>query len=527
MASEAVGSGSIPLGTTMRDAAQPHLKFSGCAAKDLRTISVNERSFHLYEFLCLVLRTKSVSERVITIAKSNRSSRSSKNGLLNVERSSNNRALYMKPSARNILFAILCLSVLAPSAPTAHAKPAKVSLAKSKTGKPPTAASLIGDMQKSLAHIVKNSKGKISSKSATTRPYWSSLQSISAGLGDMSAGVTAKDKRMLTGLNTLARTTPELTASWGVLEKKYPNPAVSQGMKAFFNSYNLYTKNYGPAAARRAKGGTISTVEKAKLNEFRAAAGGKRAQLQSLRASAKPDSQPLRMIADLIYLLDALDRLTGDDLNIYCDYIYYYDEFNSYAYGYGSIIEVWYPEFYVSWSPFGQQSYEWTTSFYTESETYYSSWDYTSIEITDYDSYYEEVSLVTEQVSVEDIEMSESYTESYSEEVATEVTVEETSLVNENVEVSEDASGTFSDPYADQNDDESGAEDETTEDPATEETDEEPSPAEDDSSADDSSADDSSADDSADEASAEEESTEDYGAEDDSGGNDGGGDSEE
>jgi hypothetical protein len=357
----------------------------------------------------------------------------------------------MKLNFRNAVLLSVGVGYLLTHAPHAFAKPPKaapskqkVTTSKKKKKAPPapTPISLVADMRKSVAFMAKSSKGGISTKSKTARPYWAALKSCNEAVDQIEVGIRSKDDRMLKGLNSMGRSLSQLSTSWGVLRKSHDNLEVGRGLIALSNSYNVYNSNYGPVAARKRLGGRVSEQELSRLNKCRGDTRQFRSQLVAMKSRSSTGSQVLRFVADLLYLCDQLDRFSGNDLDAYCGYCDQFDRLQYSMYGYGNVVQAWYPTYANQWNTVSTSYTSISTSFTYQSWSSYESWDYSSQSARNCDGYYETTAAVSD-ISSEDIKSYSSYTRDYSEEAAVEVSSEEMTAINAEVSLDEEESGTF------------------------------------------------------------------------------------
>mgnify|MGYP000093586468 FL=1 len=365
----------------------------------------------------------------------------------------------MKYPLRNLLMLSVGISLMLAHVPLAHAQKTTTpptAKAKGKAGPKLTSASLVIDMKKSIAFITKSAKGKISTKSKNARPFWSAVKDCNAAIAQIEKGQKAKNVTMLKGLNALGESVPQLSASWGILRGSHKGLQVGRGVIALTASYDSYVKNFGPSAARKKKGGNLTAKETARLNESKAAVAKHKAKIAQLKSKAKPKSNELRLANDLILLVAQLDRIAGGGLADYCDYLYYYDRLSYCTRGYGDIIEVWYPSYYLEWSSYETDLSASWSAYSEESYSYYEGWDYSSVSVSESSSYYESTSSVS-SITTEEISSTEEYSEEYSEVTATEESSEESSEITEEIEASEESSDeTFADSVGDGDDDADG-----------------------------------------------------------------------
>jgi len=357
----------------------------------------------------------------------------------------------MKLNFRNVVLLSVGAGYLLMHAPHTFAKPPKAAPSKQKVTTPkkkkkapaaPTPTTLVADMRKSVAFKAKSSKSGISTKSKTARPYWAALKSCNEAVDQIEVGIRSKDDRMLKGLNSMGRSLSQLSTSWGVLRKSHDNLEVGRGLIALSNSYNVYNSNYGPVAARKRQGGRVSEQELSRLNKCRGDTRQFRSQLVAMKSKSSTGSQVLRFVADLLYLCDQLDRFSGNDLDAYCGYCDQFDRLQYSMYGYGNVVQAWYPTYATQWNTVSTSYTSISTSFTYQSWSSYESWDYSSQSARNCDGYYEATAAVSD-ISSEDIKSYSSYTRDYSEESAVEVSSEETTAINAEVSLDAEESGTF------------------------------------------------------------------------------------
>jgi hypothetical protein len=378
----------------------------------------------------------------------------------------------MKPTLlRNVLLATAGASCLLAHAPYASAEAEKKEAeVKHKQGAAPTAASLVGDMQKAVAFIAKSAKDKISTKSKQASPFWSALKDSSKAIDELEAGVKAKDAKMLTGLDGLGMSLQQLSASWGVLADSHKGLEVEQGVVALSKAYDTYLFHFGPAVARTKMGGEITAEETTQLANGRAEVAKLHPQLVALGAKAKPKSYQERLAKDLVKLCDEMDKISGDDLKTYLKYLYQFNRLKYTVAAYNNLADAWYPEYAREWKKTAPaaKSVSSEGGYAKTATAYYKDWDYTSESVKHYGNYYDCTEEVSSSITTEEETTLETYTESYSEESATEESTEESSEINEEVSVDEsDDSGTLAEDMESGGDDDSATDDGDSDDDGT------------------------------------------------------------
>lgn len=364
----------------------------------------------------------------------------------------------MKKQFRHTLMLALSASCLLTLAPHAHAeaKEAAAPKHKRKEGAPPTAATLVTDMRKSVAFIAKSAKEKISQKSKEAVPFWSALRDSSKALDQLEAGVKADDENALKGLDALGLSLHQLAASWGVLRSSDEGSQVGRGVIALSKAYEVFLFHFGPSVARKHMGGEVTAEEKTQLAAARAEVASLKAQFTSVDAKIKPKTYQKRFIHDTLALCKEIEGIEGDALKDYCAYIFQYNRLMYTAQAYNMLIDIWYPDTAkeLDAATGHKASKKPTLAFEKASSGYYKGWKYASVPVTHYGDYYE-VTYCVSTITVTEETTLESYTESYSEVIATEESSEETSSLSVESTFEEDESS-FADEVADGTDDEDG-----------------------------------------------------------------------
>lgn len=336
-------------------------------------------------------------------------------------------------------------------------KKAAAAKGKNKQGAAPTPASLVADMQKAVAFIAKSaaeSKPAISMKAKQARPFWTGLQTIADGLDDMAAGIKDHDGKMVDGLEDVGGGIVTLTTTWGVIRSAYPKSQVGRGVIALSEAYNLYLHHFGPAVARYKKGGKIAPQEIDEVTKAQAQLAKLEAKLQALEGKAKKNSYQQRMVVDLLLLVTDLLDIKASSVKNYCKFVYQWDRLENALYGYGDIIEDWYPDFYTTWEVITPDC-ESISSMFADNSVYYEGWSYTTETVVNYGVYYERTAAVS-SITVEQVTSYEETVESYSEETATEEASEEEAEIDEEVEIDEDEEHSLFEEVETSADDEDG-----------------------------------------------------------------------
>lgn len=367
----------------------------------------------------------------------------------------------MKNSSTLVLL-LACLGFSGLSEISLEAKEKKPAVkASNKKGDAPTPASLVDDMKASFVYIVKNA-GDISPKSKQARPFWSALKTIADGVDQMDAGIAKKSPDMLQGLELSGKGITQLAATWGVLRGAHPKSQVGRGVTSLAAAHDMFEQHFGPAVARFKKGGKMTAKEKATIEKSAAQLEGLLDMLAGVAEKAKPKSYQQRMILDLVNLVEQLAAVEGSGGRAYAKYMYQWNRLQNALGAYSNIIQSFYPDYYVSWKTL-TPGITAMNSWFTVEDTwsYYEGWDYYSVSIENYESYYEETSVVETIEESEESKYEESV-ESYDEETAVEEDEDEEEELEEEVEIDEEEDDSLfeevEDSYGD--DDGDGVEDE-------------------------------------------------------------------
>jgi hypothetical protein len=347
-----------------------------------------------------------------------------------------------------------CLGLLVPqaiAAPQEEAAPKH----KRKEGAALTAATLVHDMQKSLAFVAKEAKAKMNPKYKQAVPFWAALKDTQKALDVLEAGVKAEDENTDIGLESLGISLHQLAASWGVLRSSDKGSQVGRGVIALSKAYEVFLFHYGPSVARKHQGGEVTAEEKSQLAAAREQVSGLKKQFVEVEGKVKANSYQKRFIHDTLLLCKEIEGIKGDKLHDYCSYIFQYNRLIYTAMAYNTLIDVWYPQTAKDLKGAPSSKQKPSLAFEKSSRGYYKGWKYGKTPVSKYGDYYE-VTYCISSITETEITTYESYTASYTEESATEVSSEETSSIEEEVSIDEDDESTFADEVADGEDDSDG-----------------------------------------------------------------------
>lgn len=333
------------------------------------------------------------------------------------------------------------LSLIGVPGMSLHGKDKAPSKAHNKKGTPPTAASLVGDMKASVIFIAKNAKD-INPKSKQAVPFWASLKKAAEGVDLMEAGIQNKSPDMLKGLSTVGLGVTELGATWGIIRSAHPKSTVGRGLKSLNAAYEMYMNHFGPSVAAFKKGGgkkgKLTDAELAMIEKSGTQLEALLGNLEKVHAAAKPKSYQSRMSFDIIGLIKQLVGIEGEDRSAYAKYQYQWNRLQNALAAYSNITKAYYPAYYKSsWSLLDPITSSMGSLFGSTAWSYYEGWEYSSVSISNYASYYEETS-ITESITESEETSYEESIEAYDEESATEEDSEDEEEIEEELDEEED-----------------------------------------------------------------------------------------
>lgn len=354
---------------------------------------------------------------------------------------------------------IASLSLVGVSGLPVQAQEAKAKVkAHNKKGAPPTPASLVKDMQASVAFIVKNAKD-VSPKSKQAVPFYSALKKTSLGIDQMEKGISDKSPDMLKGLSAAGEGIAQLATTWAIIRGGHPKSQVGRGVKSLDAAYEMYLTHYGPSVAALKKGGgkkgKLTDAELAEIESAGEQIDSLIGSLTKAAASAKAKSYQARMIQDLLDQAEKLAAIKGTDRGTYAKYQYQSGRLRNTLGAYGNVCRSYYPSFYESvWTVLTPIANAVSSIFSNSAWGYYDGWNYYESSIANYGSYYESTSIST-SIEVTEVSTYEESVESYSEESATEEDAEDEEEIEEEQDEEEDDSS-LADEAADCEDDDDG-----------------------------------------------------------------------
>lgn len=299
---------------------------------------------------------------------------------------------------------------------------------------PLTSASILRDMRVAAAYVTKYARKDMNAKSKMQRPFWSGLQLVTTSLTAVETGSKKRDAKYLAGLNTLGRGVAQLSTAWAVLRESYPNSKVGRGILALQKAERTFKTHFGPQVARMKKGGAVSAKETAECARQKASVGKFRSQLAGMKAKAGKKGACPRLIRDLDRQCGLLMGMDTKGLNGFTKFAYTLGVLQESLYAYYNSVEVWYPEQFALWNDCGSYYETFASASWRLDTSTYASWDFTSMKISSFGSYYEET--ITDTT----IEVSEelSFVEEYDEESATEEVESDEEMVAAEAEEAEE-----------------------------------------------------------------------------------------
>jgi hypothetical protein len=320
---------------------------------------------------------------------------------------------------------------LAAVAKTAQKKP---------TGQKADAKTLLDDASKALAAMIKAARADqgLDPKIPKNKPFWKSTQLIAKNLKTAKAGLTAKSNDFFKAIAEARKAEEQMKVDWQLTDSK--TQSVIDNGKKLGHAIALLRTDFSKEAARKKKGGELTSKEKAEFEKIKAQQKTLLAKIKKLETTAQKDKglekglreirkqaehvlkEPATVDAYIatLYLLDV-------QIGLIRGYEYYVDK--AWRSDYVVLVD-WvttYETSYYAWE--ASVSYDW-------------AWVDTSVDI--YEG--EEVN-VTESVSDEEVSSEESYAESESfdmseseeEEVAAEEDTDE-EVASDDDDSMEDAS---------------------------------------------------------------------------------------
>ena len=352
----------------------------------------------------------------------------------------------------------LCLSLSLFAAARAM-KPAQIlavvakSDQKKSTGDKADGKTLLDDANKALAAMIKAARADngLDPKTPKNKPFWKSTQLIAKNLKMAKTGLSAKSNDFFKGVTGARQAEEQMKVDWELTDSK--NKQVIENGKTLGHAIALLRTNFSKEAARKRKGGELTTKEKADFDKIKAQQKELLAKIAKLEAGAKKDKALEKGLREIKKQAEHLLKEPAT-VDAYIATLYLLDTQIGLVRGYEYYVDKpWRTDYLVlvDWVHTYETSYyEWETSV---------SYDWALVDTTVDIDYSEEVA-VSESVSDEEISSEEAYAENESfdmseaeeEEVAAEEDTDE-EVASADDDSMEDASD---DEGEDMSDDDSG-----------------------------------------------------------------------
>lgn len=256
---------------------------------------------------------------------------------------------------------------------------------KDPTGQKTDAKTLLDDANKALAAMIKAARADddLDPKQAENKPFWRSTQLIAKNLKLAKTGLAAKSNDYFKGIAEARQAEEQMKVDWELTDSN--NKQVIENGKKLGHAIALLRTDFSKEAARKKKGGELTTKEKAEFEKIKSQQG-----LSEMKKQANHViNEPITLDA-YIATLDLLD----DQIGLIRGYRYYVDK-------------PWRADYLVlvDWTNTYETSYyEWETSVSND-------WALVDASIDIHES---EEADVSESLSNEEIGSEESYVENES-----------------------------------------------------------------------------------------------------------------
>jgi hypothetical protein len=284
---------------------------------------------------------------------------------------------------------------LAAVAKTAQKKP---------SGEKADAKTLLDDASKALAAMIKAARADtgLDPKTPKNKPFWKSTQLVTKNLKTAKAGLTAKSNDFFKGIAEARIAEQQLKVDWELTDSK--NKQVIENGKTLGHAIALLRTDFSKEAARKKKGGDLTSKEKAEFDKIKAQQKELLAKIAKMEKAAQKDKALEKGLSEMKKKANHIinEPVT---LDAYIATLYLLDVQAGLIRGYEYYVDKpWRADYLVlvDWTNTYETSYyEWETSV---------SYDWalvdTSVEISEG----EDVT-VSESISNEEISSEESYAE--------------------------------------------------------------------------------------------------------------------
>jgi len=278
---------------------------------------------------------------------------------------------------------------------------------KKSAGKKADGKTLLDDANKALAAMIKAARADngLDPKTPKNKPFWKSTQLIAKNLKIAKTGLSAKSNDFFKGVIGARQAEEQMKVDWELTDSK--NKEVIENGKTLGHAIALLRTDFSKEAARKKKGGELTTKEKADFDKIKAQQKELLAKIAKLEAGAKKDKALEKGLREMKKHADHIVK-EPITLDAYIATLYLLDVQAGLIRGYEYYVDKpWRADYLVlvDWVHTYETSYyEWETSV---------SYDWALVDTTVDIDYGEDVD-VSESVSDEEISSEESYAENES-----------------------------------------------------------------------------------------------------------------
>jgi len=160
---------------------------------------------------------------------------------------------------------------------------------KKATGQKADAKTLLDDGSKALAAMIKAARGDkdLDPKTPKNKPFWKSSQLITKNLKTAKAGLTAKSNDFFKGIAGARIAEEQMKIDWQLTDSK--NESVIDNGKKLGHAIALLLSDFSKEAARKKKGGKLTSKEKTEFEKIKAEQKELLAKITKLEKAAQKD----------------------------------------------------------------------------------------------------------------------------------------------------------------------------------------------------------------------------------------------
>src|SRR6266480_2757541 len=315
------------------------------------------------------------------------------------------------------------------------------------------AKSLLDIANKALAAMIKAARADegLSPKTPKNKPFWKSTQLITKNLKTAKAGLATKSNDFFKGIAEARKAEEQMKVDWELTDSK--NKQVIDNGKKLGHTIALLRTDFSKEAARKKKGGELTSKEKAEFEKIKAQQKELLAKIKKLEKAAQKDKALAKGLGEIQNQATHILKEPAT-VDAYITTLYLLDTQIGLVRGYEYYVDKpWRDDYlwFVNWT----NSYE--TSYYAWEDSVSYDWALVDMSVDIHDS---EEFAVSESISDEEISSEEAYAENESfdmseaeeEEVAAEEDTDE-EVASADDDSMEDASD---DEGEDMSDDDSG-----------------------------------------------------------------------